>query len=602
MRGRIVYIWQTDFCLKCISAHHLSAGNNNYQHGVLSVHRIIKTHLDSFVKSHGFEQLEESKQFEFFVNYSILAARLVNTYELDDVTSGDGDDGTDGVAIIVDEELVISPEDAEACFSSGRKNHDVEVVFIQAKTSDSFDLGDFLKFKESIMRFSNTEDYNAKDPVQANARKIFDVVLSNVPKIRGGKPNITVRYVATGMYKKPDALETAKRDFIAQLNDLGYFGSTDVEFLGREEITNLWVSTYEAVSAELQMFSSAALPSIHGIDEAYLAVVKAKDLVDNLLVNEDGNLRSHVFQENVRAFLGIENPVNESIAKTLENTNQSTRFPVLNNGITIVSPDVRVQGNILHLENFQIVNGCQTSNVLFEHRDHLDDSVMVNLKVVETSNEDVFADLVRATNSQSKVEETQFLSLRPVVKRVEEYFNTFEGQDGRLYFERRDRQYVGRDIPAVRTFNVNVAAKAVAAMFFERPDLAYRYPKQMYEQLGEQIFADDTKEAIFYASCLSLYRLHLLVASADIPQNMRKYKWHILALVRAIVAGKSIPKINSNKMEPYANKLISSFSKHGTSVLDPFQKAVNIVQSFDNLTDDRLKRQAVLEEMLAKIN
>lgn len=566
------------------------------------MHRITKTHLDSFVTSHGFEQLEEARQFELFVNYSILAARLANTYEIDDVTSTEEDDGIDGVAIIIDEELVISSEDAEACFSTGRKNHDVEVVFVQAKTSESYGLGDFLKFKEAILRFSASENYESNDTVQNNAREIFDVILSNVPKIRGGKPNITVRFVTTGIYRKPAELEKAKNQFTSQLNDLGYFGNIDVEFLGREEITKLWISTYETVSSELEMFSNAALPKIHGIDEAYLAVVKAKDLVNNLLLNEDGNLRAHVFQENVRAFLGIDNPVNESIAKTLEEVNQSTRFPVLNNGITIVSPDVRVQGSVLHLENFQIVNGCQTSNVLFECRDSLNDSVMVNLKVVETSNEDVFADLVRATNSQSKVDETQFLSLRPVVKRVEDYFNSFEGQDGRLYFERRDRQYVGRDIPAVRTFNVNVSAKAVASMFFERPDLAYRYPKQMYEQLGDQIFSDNTKECVFYAACLSLYRLHLLVASAEIPQNMRKYKWHILVLVRAIIAGKEIPNISSKKVDKYAGKLITSFSKHGPSVLEPFNEAIDIIQSFGNLTDDRLKRQAVLEEMLTKVS
>ncbi|MDY6992629.1 MAG: AIPR family protein [Pseudomonadota bacterium] len=565
------------------------------------MHRIIKTHLDSFVKSHGFEQLGEAKQFELFVNYSILAARLVNTYELDDVTTSDEDDGIDGLAIIIDEELVISYEDAEAYFKTGRKNHDVEIVFIQAKTSEGFDLGDFLKFKEGILRFSNADDYASRDTVLNNAREVFDVILSNVPKIRGGKPDITIRFATTGVYRNPDALENAKTEFSGQLNDLGYFGSIDINYLGRDEITNLWISTYETVSAELQMFSNAALPKIHGIDEAYLAVVKAKDLVENLLVNDDGNLRAHVFQENVRAFLGIDNPVNESIARTLQEESQSTRFPVLNNGITIVSPDVRVQGSVLHLDNYQIVNGCQTSNVLFECKDQLNETVMVNLKVVETSNEDVFADLVRATNSQSKVEETQFLSLRPIVKRVEEYFNTFEGQDGRLYFERRDRQYVGLDIPAVRTFNVNVAAKAVASMFFERPDLAYRYPKQMYEQLGEKIFSDDTKESIFYAACLSLYRLHLLVASADIPQNMRKYKWHILVLVRAIVAGKDVPKLNSKKMESYSGKIISSFSKHGKSVLDPFNEAISIIHSFDNLTDDRLKRQAILDEMLMQV-
>ena len=48
------------------------------------------------------------------------------------------------------------------------------------------------------------------------------------------------------------------------------------------------------------------------------------------------------------------NPVNIAIAETINRPYSSTRFPVLNNGITVVSPDVRVQGSTLHLENFQI--------------------------------------------------------------------------------------------------------------------------------------------------------------------------------------------------------------------------------------------------------
>ncbi len=346
--------------------------------------------------------------------------------------------------------------------------------------------------------------------IQKNAKSVFDVMISNAAKVRAGKPHLIARFVSTGIYREPEAIEKAKDDFVIQIKELGYFNDIDIQFLGRDEITNLWVSTYSSVSAQIPMFSNAPLPAIHGIDEAYLAVVKAKDLVEKLLLTEDGSLRTHVFEENVRAFLGTENPVNKSISDTLNAKDSATRFPVLNNGITIVSSDVRVQGNNLHLENYQIVNGCQTSNVLYECREQLDDSIMVNLKIVETSNENVFSELVRATNSQSKVDETQFLSLRPIVKRIEEYFNTYEGHDGRLYFERRDRQYIGRDIPAVRTFSVHIAAKCVAAMFLQRPDLSYRYPKEMYKLLGEKMFSDNTKESIFYAACLALYRLHLL--------------------------------------------------------------------------------------------
>ena len=565
------------------------------------MHRIIGAHLNSFVESNGLKQDVESVQFEKFVNFTILSTRISSGFDIDNVTTSEGDDGMDGVAVIVDEEIVVSDEDGKTIFKTPKKNHEVEVVFIQAKSGESFDLGEFLKFKESIIRFINSENYNIPDDTQMNCRSVFDIVIKNVLKIKEGKPFLTIRYVTSGVYKFPQALEAAKKEFIRQLTELGLFSKIDFEFIGRDELTVLWVSTYSGTTAELPMFSNAPLPPINGIDEAYLAVVKAKDFVERLLMNQDGSLRLHVFEENVRSFLGNDNLVNQSITETLSKKDSASRFPVLNNGITVVSSDVRIQNNNVHLENYQIINGCQTSNVLYENRDKLTDSIMVNVKLIETQNEDVFSELVRATNSQSKVEETQFISLRPIVKRIEQYFDSFEGEESRLYFERRDRQFVGRDIPVIRTFSVNIATKCVAAMFLERPELAYRYPKRMYELLSELIFSEDTKESVFYTACLSLYRLHLLVAGADIPQNMRKYKWHILVLVRSIIAGKELPKLNSRKMESYCQKIIDAFSKPGTTTLKPFRKAVEIVSSMGDVTDDRLKQRAVLEEMMEKI-
>jgi hypothetical protein len=566
------------------------------------MHRIIKSYLDSFVRSFGLEQEPESAQFEKFSNHVVVSSKVRSQFELDDITTGDGDDGIDGVAIVANEEILLSREDAESLFSSSKRNHDVEVIFIQAKRSEECDLGDFLKFKESIIRFVNSENYEVTDETQKDSKEVFDVCISNVAKIRGGRPSLTARYVTTGIYREPQALEEAKANFEAQLKDIGYFNFVDIKFIDRDALATLWVSTYSGISAQLDMFSQAALPNIEGVEEAYLAVVKAKDFVNKLLLAEDGSLRSNqVFEENIRAFLGLENPVNKSISETLKSKKGATRFPVLNNGITIVSPNVIAQGATLHLENYQIINDCQTSSVLFENRDLLDDSIMVNLKIIETSNEDVFSELVRATNSQTKVDETQFLSLQPIVKKIEQYFNTFEGDDVQLHFERREKQYVGREIPALRIFSVNLAAKCVAAMFFQRPDLSSRYPKRMYELLAKDIFNEDNKEIIFYAACLTLYRLHRLVSSSVIPQNMKRYKWHLLVLVRVIVSGKNMPKLNSKKIEPYCQKIVDALSKNGDSMTKPFQQAVEVIRSMNHISADSLKKQQVLEEMLSKL-
>jgi hypothetical protein len=564
------------------------------------MHRILKTHLNKFCYNFGFESDTESVAFEKFSNYATVSARVPGQYDVCDITTSEFEDGIDGIAIIINEEIITSDDDAKSIFEKSKRNHDVLIIFIQSKTSDNFDLGDFLKFKEAVLRFSNQDNYTSPDSVLSTAWSIFDTILNNAHRIRNGKPSISARFITTGSYKAPKELESAKNKFSEQLKDTGLFNDVDVKFLGRDELTALWVGTYTGVSAKLEAFSIAALPRISGIEEAYLAVVKAKDLVEKLLITDDGTLRSQVFEENVRSFLGLENTVNNSISQTI-NSHSASRFPVLNNGITIASPDVRVQGQTLHLENFQIVNGCQTSNVLFENFENLNDDIMVNLKIVETSNEDVFSELVRATNSQSQIIETQFLSLRPIVKKVEQYFNSYEDCEGRLYFERRDRQYIGKDIPNIRIFSLHHATRCVASMFCNRPHLAFRYTKDMYEELTDSIFAEDCKEIVFYASCLTLYRFYLLHSNRTIPQSLRKFKWHILPIVRAILCGKTNTNLNSKKIEKESEQIINVMNKHSNQAVDVFTQATAVITSLGEISDDRLKRQTILAEMLEKV-
>jgi hypothetical protein len=54
------------------------------------------------------------------------------------------------------------------------------------------------------------------------------------------------------------------------------------------------------------------------------------------------------------------------------------RFAVLNNGITIVTRNLRVVGDEVHIRDFQVVNGCQTCHVLFDERSHLNNDVQVS--------------------------------------------------------------------------------------------------------------------------------------------------------------------------------------------------------------------------------
>ena len=115
------------------------------------------------------------------------------------------------------------------------------------------------------------------------------------------------------------------------------------------------------------------------------------------------------------------------------------------------------------------------------------------------------------------------------------------------------------------------------------------------------IFADDTKEIVFYAACLTMYRFTLLVSNSTIPQNLKRFKWHMLPVVWAIVNGKSAARLNSRAAEREAQAIIDIMGQHGTRANDAFNRVAAICNDLGDVTSDRLKRQAILQEMLALV-
>lgn len=89
------------------------------------MHRIVSSHLDSFLEQYALQADERTVQFEKFANFAVLSGKLGTAVDLDEVTTENDDDGTDGIAVIINEEHVVSAEDAETLFAHERRNNDV---------------------------------------------------------------------------------------------------------------------------------------------------------------------------------------------------------------------------------------------------------------------------------------------------------------------------------------------------------------------------------------------------------------------------------------------------------------------------------------------
>ena len=130
-----------------------------------------------------------------------------------------------------------------------------------------------------------------------------------------------------------------------------------------------------------------------------------------------------IFQRNPRGPLG--NKINASIKRTLLDETDRQRFHLLNNGITAIcggwrlEPDHRVL-----VQDFQIINGCQTTVTMWDARAAIQDdpNVLVTVKLTECPEH--FADpIARATNTQAALKAEDFTSNEPVQRRLQDGFN-----------------------------------------------------------------------------------------------------------------------------------------------------------------------------------
>ncbi|MEG4406899.1 AIPR family protein [Microcoleus sp. MON2_D5] len=564
------------------------------------MHKIVSSHLKRFVLEQSFDELDESKQFERFSNFCIVYKFYPTRFDISAITSEDDDCGIDGISFIVDGELVTTRDEASSIFNRPKKNVVVDIVFIQSKRSEKFERGEILKFGDGVSDFLNDSPNLPQGEFIQNSKDLFNTVIENVPKIAQGKPNCHLFYATTGTYPHAKEIEGTFKNVQQRIKDSGYFKEVTVLPVDRDELVKLWSLTYSGVEAKFEVKGYTPYPEISGIKEAYLAIVPAQNFIKNVLSDEDGKLRTFIFEENVRSFLGQDNPVNKMIKQTLVDGSGRARFGILNNGITIISPNVKVQSDSIYIENFQIVNGCQTSNVLYENKSILSDETMLTIKVVEATDPDVISEIVRATNSQTKVEDIQFLSLKPIIRKVEDFFEALaedSDEEIKLYFERRDRQFVGQGIPDKRIFDIKQCSRAVVSMFLERPDLAARYPTQMLEELHEKLFDERNKEIAFYTASLALYRIQLLIGNKKIPYNFGKYKWHMLMCIKYLICGNKGPDLTSNNLEKFCKRIIEVCKNLNDESLNYFKQVEDVIKQAGEVNRDKLKAKSYAEEL-----
>ncbi len=114
------------------------------------------------------------------------------------------------------------------------------------------------------------------------------------------------------------------------------------------------------------------------------------------------------------------------------------KFILLNNGITIVTRHFKPLGsNEYEMTDFQIVNGCQTSNEIYSQKEEAKD-ILIPIKIIHTTDSELIAMIVRASNRQTMVPDEAFITMEAYHKRLQDIFETYSKEMTlKLFYERR---------------------------------------------------------------------------------------------------------------------------------------------------------------------
>jgi hypothetical protein len=540
--------------------------------------RITKSYLSAFKTEQALApDTSESDAFELFAAYCVVADLYDEEFDVADVHVGGSDDlGLDGIAIIVNGALIDSVEEVEDLLKvSGTL--DVTFAFIQAKSSGKFNNEQIGVFFDGIDEFFSENPQLPMNESVSNAHAVMQKIYDNSVKFRRAKPICRAYYVTTGKWADDQYLLTKINKRRATLQETGLFSEVIFTPMGADEIQGSYQRSKNSVTAEFVFSNKVLLPDIAGVSEAYLGVLPVSEFI-RLTADNSGTIRRSLFYENIRDFQDY-NAVNLEIQQTLQNESSEGRFAVLNNGVTIVTRGLQTTGNKFVMSDFQIVNGCQTSHVLFNEKDHLSEHVFVPMKIIATEDEDIINAIVTATNRQTQVTQEDLYALAGLQKKLEAFFFAYPDKK-RLFYERRSKQYNAvPGIEKVRIITKPQLIRAFAAMFMDDPHRASRYYADLRTHVGEKIFNEQHKLEPYYLSAYAHYKLEFLFRNGALPVYYKPARYHLLMAIRYIGApAGGMPDLKANKIQPYCNSICEKLWNDASATED-FRLAIEAVDA-----------------------
>lgn len=595
----------------------------------IKMNKITLNFIKKFCQSQGLDFPENhetsgrakfAELFEYFIGYCVTYKSFKSdTLSLDSFATGGGQDfSMDSLAIILNGKIIDDIEEAKEILDP--ENDIIEEITLKYIISQSKLSGKFMKDEinntlNGVQSFfeGDANVFEIANPTIKKKIEIHEYISNNLDKIERN-PRIEIYYASPGEWtenkERNSAIATGikniKRDFIL---------SSIVDFipLDEEGIQNAYSDTNKRTYAKFNFANKITLPDASGILESYFGNLPLSEYlkiitnsVNSTLELDNLELDERVFEENIRGYQG-DNRVNSAMLKTLEDPEKNDRFFALNNGVTIVARDLKPMGNTFAIQDFYVVNGCQTSNVLFRFAKQkiesddfdksaflelIEEKIFIPVRLISTRDDSVIDSIVEATNSQTQVGDIDLVARSDFHKSLEQYMSSEDDDLRKLFYERRTGQFGSNSsIAKVRIVDKTKLLRYFGAMFLDEPTNAARFTGKLRDTMGQKAFNPDHKPSIYHVAAFAGYRLeYFFRKNRNDDQNklFKRYKplkWHILMVTKYLIKPNFFNNFNNRNADTYSEDLIKQL-ENDEGCLKLFEKALETIIDLANKEDN----------------
>lgn len=366
-------------------------------------------------------------------------------------------------------------------------------------------------------------------------------------------------------------------------------------------VTDLGSHQKRLEKGQLQVIGRELFERADGNVRGVIASIDPFSFVEMIASPDKSSVKKHIFDDNLRIFLGQSGGYNADIIETAT-SDRSHLFWYLNNGITITCKSYSYNKGhtspIITIEDFQIVNGAQTSHSLFEaHR--VDPTALQNvvllIRIYATDEPDIVESVAVATNSQAKIQARDLKSNAEVLKKLELALS-----ERGLFFERKRNMHL--DKPIDKRIDALKFGQVVLSYLLNEPEKARSESDSIFGNRFSQIF----HESYDIDELLQIIKLYQIIEqlrdqyasdfsgqieSGGSYQYLIYGHWFVLFTAKLILAKKGKRAPADEEIQPLIDEAVKI-----VSIACSQQKSVAHYQMFRS---PRTKHK-ILEEMSGK--